>query len=180
MNHPQRGRIQHRILCPLPGRLRAVRDGQLAKQRERDRQHVFRDRDPADPARVGHHHAGVDDRRKEHASDARRGAVNPLERFRGRELIGPHFRHEGDLRPWNQLDRLRFGRRVEERVLREDLPQVRDMRRGDVPGREGAVDADEDRLRGSHARKSPLRPPRFSTSRISPMTIRLSTALIMS
>ena len=80
----------------------------------------------------------------------------------------------------NQREGFASVPRVEERVLRKRLAQPIDVRGGNVPGRERAVDPDEDRADAGHRRKSPLWPPRFSTRRMSPMTMRLSTALIMS
>ena len=72
--------------------------------------------------------------------------------------------------------RLGIAAGVEERVRGKPLPQAIDVGRRNGPDLERAVDGDED----GHARYSPLRPPRFSTSRMSPMTIALSTAFTMS
>src|SRR5262249_9058367 len=72
--------------------------------------------------------------------------------------------------------------RVEKEVARKVAAEILDLRVGNTPGRDGAVDGNEDRhsAGGSPARHVPLRPPDFSSNRMSRTIIPLSIAFAMS
>ena len=145
--------------------------GSLRNTRQRHGEDVLGDRVGADPAGVAHHDRGFDHGGKQHAAHARRRTVHPLQPRRGGEMGRAHFRHERDLRAAESARALRSSLAAwRNGVLRElAAAAARRSESGMFQARKRTVDADEDRERRGHDRKSPLRPPRFSTRRISPI-----------
>jgi hypothetical protein len=174
--HAVGGRRADDVLRPLAPGLIPDRDVQVTEQRERHRDHVLGDRVGGEAPRVRERHRAVDHRRKQHRSDAGRRAVDPPQPRRGRQVFGADLRRKCDLGVADHSERCLVVRGVAELVCRELAAERLHVLHRDVPHHERAVDGDED----DHARNSPLRPPRFSTRRMSPITMALSTALTMS
>jgi hypothetical protein len=156
--------------------LASNRQRQPPEKRHRYRDDVLADRVGGHSARVGDHDGAGDHLGVEHAADPRGRAVDPAEGGGRGEMAAIDLPGKDDLGVSDERERLGFCRRVQQRVLWKGAAEAFDVRPRDVPDGERTVDGDED----LHARYSPLLPPRFSISRISPMTIALSTALIMS
>ncbi len=115
--------------------------------------------------------------RKQEAGDARRRALDPPQARGRRELVGLHLRQERDVGVREFAEAVVAGGGVDDRQVRERLPEPVDLAGRQRPDRVG-IDRRDDLHRPR--RHSPDRPPRFSISRISPITIVLSAALTMS
>ena len=160
------------------GGLRAERDRQPPREGDRHADDVLGDGLRADAARAGDDDAAGEKLGEHQAADANRGALHPLQTRRRWKDVAVDERCERDVGLGQQPPNGVAVPGVEEGVLRKIASQLIDEVPRQDPDRGRADHADQDLHR--RRRKVPLLPPLLNISRMSPITMRLSTAFTMS